>query len=206
MSTHSCSNTGRKIDCSSLLPASCPDFKGQRWRDRSMAWERKRAVEEEGGEQSSQCVTQPARGSLLQPQATSGKHLFSSFVSSLLSRPGCLLGFFVVVVSSSPPHQHRKLKCNEAEKEGEDNGDCLAANQMSIKQELMTRSIVLKSKKVGHVHFLCSINLQKWVTTEEHSNSKALSLQWPGLGSENISQWKTCIPFILPGEGNTCFL
>lgn len=47
-----------------------------------------------GGEQSSQCVAQSARGSLLQPQATSGKHLFSSFVSSLLSRPICLLVFF----------------------------------------------------------------------------------------------------------------
>lgn len=51
------------------------------------------------------------------------------------------LGFFflVVVDSSALPHQLRKLKCNEA-----DNVDCLAADQMSIKPELLTRSLMIK--------------------------------------------------------------
>lgn len=96
--------------------ASCAVTQLQRpgLRDSSLVWEGKRGeVWGGGGEQSSQCVIEPARGSLLHPPATSGKHLFTSFGSSSLHRPSCFFSFFFTsALSSLSSHQHRKPKCN----------------------------------------------------------------------------------------------
>lgn len=141
MSTHSCFNAGRKSIAApcfrSLVPtskASGGKTEGGPGRGRELFEKRRR---------TKQPVCSPVSSRV--PPAAAG-HIWKTsvlLVCELLAFQAYLpLGFFfflVVVDSSALPHQLRKLKCNEA-----DNVDCLAADQMSIKQELLTRSLMIE--------------------------------------------------------------